>query len=169
MYTVHELSNTVAAWTVSYPTGGCLTLNRTQVLSTFPPGFAAPANSSTNPSLPAKAAEIHVSGNFVYASNRNDQSFGSQQDSIAAYSINATTGAISFLQLSNAYSWYPRTFSINKAGDLLAVGGQTTSTVVIVARNVTTGLLGNKLASIAVSTPGTNGGENGLSGVVWDE
>ena len=166
LYTVNELGNSVSAWTVQYPStaGGCLTLTRKQTLSTYASGYS-PVTSTT---LPAKAAEVHVAGNFLYAANRNDQSFGSQQDSMATYSINST-GAITFVENTNAYTWYPRTFSINKAGDLVATGGQTSSTVAVIARNVTTGRLGRLLATIKVATPGTDGGEDGLSAVIWDE
>lgn len=168
LYTVNELSNTVSAWTTSYPSGGCLTLTKTQTLSTYAQG-KAPQNSSTNPTNPAKAAEVHVFGKFLYAANRNDQSFGSQQDSLATFSINPATGALTYVENTNAHAWYPRTFAVNKAGDLVAVGGQTTSNVAIIARNATTGRLGSLLANIQVASLGQGGAENGLSAVVWDE
>lgn len=165
LYTVNELGNSVSAWQVTYPAaaGGCLSLNRTQTLSTFPAGAKIPSGN-----LPAKAAEVHVSGNFLYAANRNDQTFGSQQDSIATYTI-GPKGAISFVELTNAHGWYVRTFALNKAGTMLAVGGQTSSNVAILARNATSGKLGGLLASVNVASPGTNGGEDGLSSVIWDE
>ena len=146
-YVVNELGNSVSAWSVAYPSsnGGCLTLNRTQTLSTYPAGKAAPTGS--------KAAEVHVSGNFLYAANRNDQSFGSRNDSMATYGIDVGSGRIAFVEATPAYSYFPRTFAINRAGDLVAVGGQTSATVAV----------------LPVGNPGTVNGEDGLSAVIWDE
>jgi 6-phosphogluconolactonase (cycloisomerase 2 family) len=160
-YTVNELGNSVTSWKVSYPSGGCIKLDKSQTISTYPSGKKAPNGS--------KAAEVHVYDNFVYAVNRNDKTYGSQQDSAATYSIDASTGAITFVEATNAHSWYPRTFQINKAGNLVAFGGQTSSNVAIVERNTTTGRLGNQLASLVVGSPGQDGAENGLSAVIWDE
>ena len=164
LYTVNELSNTVSAWTVKYSTNGCMSLSKTQTLSAFAPG-KTPAIGKQ----PIKAAEVRVAGNFLYASVRNDQTFGSQQDSLATYSIDSTTGAISFVESTKANAWYPRTFSINKAGTLVAIGGQTSANVAVVARDPTTGKLGGLLASLPVGSKGTDGGEDGLSAVVWAE
>ncbi|KAK1068749.1 hypothetical protein LTR74_005407 [Friedmanniomyces endolithicus] len=161
LYTVNELGNSVTGWQASYPHSGCLSLTKTQTLSTYESG--APPSST----LPVKAAEVHVRGNFLYAANRNDQTFGSGQDSLVTYNI-SSAGVLDFVEATNAHAWYPRTFSVNQAGDMIAVGGQTSSNVAIIARNTVTGRLGSLLASIDVATPGTDGGEDGLSAVVWN-
>ncbi|KAK2040923.1 putative isomerase YbhE [Colletotrichum somersetense] len=161
LYTVNELSNTISSWSVAYPTNGCLNLVKKQTTSTFPAGKTAPTGS--------KAAEVHVKGNFVYVSNRYDRSFGSQEDSIATYSIDPSSGQAAFVELTSAFSYFPRTFAINKAGDLVAVGGQTSATVAIVERNVTTGRLGKLVASLKVGNPGNVNQEDGLSAVIWNE
>ncbi|KAI1879045.1 hypothetical protein JX265_003222 [Neoarthrinium moseri] len=161
LYTVNELGNSVSAWKVTYPSSGCLTLAKSQTVSTYPAGKSAPAGS--------KAAELHVSGNFLYAVNRNDKTFGAKEDSIVTYSIDATTGAITFVEQTNAHAWYPRTFAINKAGTYVAIGGQTSSNVAIIQRDPTTGKLGGLVANLAIATPGTDGAEDGLSAVIWDE
>ncbi|RKU44040.1 hypothetical protein DL546_005382 [Coniochaeta pulveracea] len=160
LYVVNELGNSVSVWKVEY-TGTCLSLQKTQTLSTYPAGKSAPSGS--------KAAEVHVSGNFVYAVNRNDKSFGSTSDSVVTYPIDASSGSISFLEATNAHTYYPRTFQINKAGDMVAFGGQTSSTVAIIARNITSGRLGNVIAQLQVGTPGSAGNEDGLSAVIWNE
>ncbi|KAK1992379.1 putative isomerase YbhE [Colletotrichum falcatum] len=164
LYTVNELSNSVSSWSVAYPAataGGCLDLVRMQTVSTFPAGRTAPAGS--------KAAEVHVKGAFVYASNRYDRSFGPQEDSIATYSIDPSSGRAAFVELTSAFSYFPRTFSINGAGDLVAIGGQTSASVAVVERNATTGRLGKLVASIRVGSPGNVNQEDGLSAVVWNE
>lgn len=162
LYVANELGNSVAAWDVTYPSaGGCLGLQQTQALSAYPQGHLAPNGS--------KSAEIQVAGDFVYLSNRNDQTFGTKQDSAATYSIDPATGNLTFVDLTNTYGYYPRSFSINKAGDMVAFAGQTTSTLAIVARDTATGRLGPLIAKIPVGTPGTFNQEDGLSGVVWNE
>ncbi|KAK3936649.1 Lactonase, 7-bladed beta-propeller-domain-containing protein [Diplogelasinospora grovesii] len=162
LYVVNELGNSVTVWKVTYPSGGgCLSLTKTQAVSTYPAGKTPPNG--------CKAAEVHTWGNFVYAVNRNDKSFGSTSDSAASYSISPDTGAITFMEATNADTYYPRTFQINKAGDMVAFGGQTSSTVAIVARNTTTGRLGPMITSLLVGTAGVPGNEDGLSAVIWDE
>ncbi|PVI03899.1 putative isomerase YbhE [Periconia macrospinosa] len=161
LYTLNELGNSVSAWTVSYSSGNCISLALTQTLSTYAEGVT--------PGPTTKAAELHVRGNFLYAANRADQTFGSQQDSIATYTIDPATGKLAWLEAANAHAYYPRTFQINKAGDLVAVGGQTSSNVAILKRDVETGKLGEVVASLVVATPGRPGEEDGLSAVVWLE
>lgn len=165
LYIVNELGNSMSTWSVTYPpaasASGCLSLRRQGALSTYPAGKSAPSGS--------KAAEVHVAGNFVYVANRNDQSFGSRMDSMAAFAINPATGGASFLEASSAYTFFPRTFSINKAGDLVATGGQTSATVAVIKRDTTTGKLGPLLATLAVGNPGTVNNEDGLSAVIWNE
>lgn len=160
-YTVNELGNSVTAWALSYPSSGCPTLVKNQTLSTYAEGVV-PGNTT-------KAAEIHIRDNFLYVSNRADETFGTEQDSLVTYTIDPTSGDISWLEASSAYAWYPRSFEINKAGDLVAVGGQTSSNVAIIARDPTTGRLGDLVANVSIATRGTAGGEDGLSAVVWVE
>lgn len=160
LYTVNELGNSVTTWSVSYPQGKCLTLTRKATLPTYSGGALASGS---------KAAEVHVAGNFLYAANRADQTFGTQQDSLATYQINAATGDLAWVEATNAHAWFPRTFQINKAGDLVAVGGQTSSNVAIIRRNPQTGKLGDLVASVQVATPGHEQQEDGLSAVIWVE
>lgn len=162
LYTVNELGNSVSAWTVSYPESGCLALKKTQTLATYADGSSAAPNGS-------KAAEVHVAGNFLYAANRADESFGPQNDSLVTYSIDPSSGDIAFVEATPAHAWFPRTFAINKAGTLVAVGGQTSSNVAIIARDPESGKLGELLANLPVATPGTPQQEDGLSAVVWVE
>ncbi|KAI3328800.1 Lactonase, 7-bladed beta-propeller-domain-containing protein [Ustulina deusta] len=160
LYTVNELGNSVTSWTTSYLEGKCLALKRQQTLPTY---------SGSALAVGSKAAEVHVAGNFVYAANRADQAFGTQQDSLATYEIDASTGEIAWVEATNAHAWFPRTFQINKAGNLVAVGGQTSSNVAIIKRDPETGRLGDLAANVQVATPGREQEEDGLSAVVWVE
>lgn len=163
LYTLNELGNSVSSWNVVYPTdsNGCLAISRSQTISTYAPGKKGGPTT--------KAAEIRVAGNFLYASNRADQTFGSNQDSIAVYTIDPQTGALAWKEAANSYSYYPRTFDINKDGTLVAFGGQTSSNVAIVSRDPATGKLGNLVANLQVGNKGRAGEEDGLSAVVWVE
>ncbi|KAJ4287202.1 hypothetical protein N0V90_012600 [Kalmusia sp. IMI 367209] len=163
LYTLNELGNSVSSWTITYPStaGGCLALNKLQTLSTYAPG--------TKGGPTTKAAELRTFGNFLYAANRADQTFGSQKDSIATYTIDPATGKITWLEAVNANAYYPRTFQINKAGTLVAVGGQTSSNVAILNRDPATGKLGSLVASVQVATAGRAGEEDGLAAVIWNE
>jgi len=167
LYTVNELGNSVTSWAVTYPTSGgataagCLTLTRRQTLSTFGPGKAAPRG--------AKAAEVHVRDNFVYAANRFDKSFGPREDSLATYAIDPATGEMTYLESVSAHAYFPRTFEINGKGDMVAVGGQTSASVAILERNVTSGRLGRLIASVQVGRLGNENQEDGLSHAIWVE
>lgn len=98
---------------------------------------------------PPRPLLISDQENTMLVSNRNDASFGAQNDSMASYSL-APDGLFTFQGLTPAYGSFPRQFSVNAAGDLVAVGLQYTSTVAIIRRDVATGLLGPKVAQIDV-------------------
>ncbi|KAK0392003.1 hypothetical protein NLU13_1501 [Sarocladium strictum] len=160
LYVINELGETVSGYVVTYPSSGCLSAQHFQSISTFPENSTKPANT--------KAAEVHIKGNFLYASNRNDETFGKERDSIAQYSIGAD-GRLRFLGLANAQGFFPRTYSISEDGTLVAIGGQTDAVVSIVERDTETGLIGDLLARINVGQRGTYMGEDGLSAVTWAE
>jgi 6-phosphogluconolactonase (cycloisomerase 2 family) len=161
---VTELGNTLTSYKVTYlPEGG---LNFTQVYTT---------NTFGGKPIPdgAAAAEVVVSpdNKFVLVSNRNDSSFSIDNfdpknstseisDSLATYEIN-NNGTLLFKQLWPAGGLFPRQFSINKAGDLVAVGLQNSARMVIISRDVQTGLLGQSVAATIISGMPTC--------VVWDE
>lgn len=167
LFTLNEIGNSVSSWSVSY-SGGCLSLNKTQTISTFAGGKVPPATIFNGASFPPKAAELRIVGNFLYAANRNDKSFGNSTDSLATYTIDAS-GTATFVESTSAHAFYPRSFSINKAGTMVAVGGQTSSSVAIIARDTMTGKLGNLIAWMQVGAAGTYTDENGLSSVIWVE
>ncbi|KAF2456397.1 Lactonase, 7-bladed beta-propeller-domain-containing protein [Lineolata rhizophorae] len=159
LFVANELGNSVTAYDVAYAARGCPALAARQTLSTFPGGGAAPSG--------AKVGEIRAAGAFLYASNRADRSFD-PDDSVATFAL-SDAGAMAFVGLSSAHGSYPRTFAVNAAGDMLAIGDQTSSEVVVVARDAETGRLGDVVARVPVGEPGTPEAEDGLSAVVWAE
>jgi 6-phosphogluconolactonase (cycloisomerase 2 family) len=159
MYVSNELANTVSAFSVSYPSSGCMSFTQTQSLHPYPNNAAAVSGT--------KVGEVHVAGNFVYNTNRRDGYF-SGNDSIATWSL-SSTGTMTFVGLANTYGTYPRTFQINKAGTYVAIGDQTTSNVAILTRDPSTGKLGDLVANLRIGRTGTPENEDGLSSVVWAE
>lgn len=168
LYTLNEIGNSVSAWTVTYG-GACLSLNKTQTISTFAGGKAPASTVYNGATFPPKAAEVHIVGNFLYAANRNDKLFGNTTDSLATYTIDAMSGALTWVEATSAHAFYPRSFTVNKAGTMVAVGGQTSSSVAIVARDTKTGRLGGLIAWAQVGSAGTYTNEDGLSSVIWVE
>ncbi|PHH51427.1 putative 6-phosphogluconolactonase [Ceratocystis fimbriata CBS 114723] len=157
LYVVNELGNSITHWSVNY--GQCLELASVQTLSSYT--AEKPGKAGT------KAAEIQVKDNFVYVSNRGDESFGAQQDSIASYSIDPTTGEMKFMELTSAHGYMPRTFDIHPDGHLMAIAGQTSSNVAIVERDTATGKLGKLVANLEVGAVGDVNKGDGLNAVVW--
>jgi 6-phosphogluconolactonase (cycloisomerase 2 family) len=158
-YVGNELANTVHAFSVAY-TNSCITLTKLQGLTTLPNDATAPTGT--------KVGEVHVKDSFVYASNRRDLSF-SPNDSMASFSLSNSTGLMSFMNITSSGGTYPRTFDINKAGDLVVIGDQTTANVVVVVRDPVTGLLGPQLASLRIGAVGTPENDDGLSAALWDQ
>jgi 6-phosphogluconolactonase (cycloisomerase 2 family) len=159
LFVANELANTLSSWTVAYPAGGCMTLTLKQSLTPYQGNSTAVRGT--------KVGEVRVKGNFVYTANRNDKKF-SPNDSMTQYTI-ASDGSFKFTENTSSYGTYPRTFDINKAGDFVAIGDQTTSNVAIVARSPTTGKLGEHVADLRIGATGTPENEDGLSAVVWAE
>lgn len=159
LFVANELSNSVSGWSVSYPSGGCLTLSIKDTLRPYQGNSSAPAGT--------KVGEVRVKGNFLYSSNRNDKKF-SGNCSISQYTI-SSTGSITWTDNTSAYGTYPRTFDISKAGDYVAIGDQTTANVAIVKRDTATGKLNGLAANLRIGSAGTPENEDGVSAVVWAE
>ena len=159
LFVANELANTVTRFSVAY-SGGCMTLTKEQSSNTMAGGKAAPSGT--------KVGEVHVHGDFIIVSNRRDLSF-SPNDSMATFSLDPTSAAMTLTGVTSSGGTYPRTFQINKAGDLVVIGDQTTANVVVVKRDVSTGLLGPQVASMRIGTVGHAESDDGLSAVMWDE
>lgn len=72
-------------------------------------------------------------------------------DALATFAIDQETGHLNFTQLYPAGGRFPRQFSINKAGDQVAVGLQSDGRVVVISRDVKTGLLKDFIANIDIA------------------
>nr|POE90089.1 putative 6-phosphogluconolactonase [Quercus suber] len=161
-YLVAELASTVTGYSVTYlPNGGGLQFDEVYNSTTF---GSQPLPAGNAP------AEIHVTpdNQYVIISNRGDNSFtvtltnGTQvpSDTLSTFGLNAD-GTLSLHQLAPAGGSFPRQYSINAAGDMLAVGLQNNDEVVILSRDVASGIIDDEIARVEL------GGQ--VTCVVWDE
>ncbi|KAL4957025.1 Lactonase, 7-bladed beta-propeller-domain-containing protein [Aspergillus filifer] len=157
LYVAGELNNEVEAFKVSYPSSGCLGFEQIGVEIPYPGPL--PEGSSL--------AETRIVEGNLYVSIRLDGAFNGD-DSLARLS-RSSDGSVAFEEISTSGGVLPWTFVINKAGDLVAVGNQISSTVAIVTRDAETGALGDVVAELLVGEPGEPGTLTGLSSVIWDE
>ncbi|KAJ0159348.1 putative 6-phosphogluconolactonase, partial [Colletotrichum tanaceti] len=131
-----ELDQNIYSYKVDYtPTGLAFTM-----ISSIP---------SVNADYPATktpTSEIVITPDqkFIIVSNR-DVSFrdspvlgSGPSDTMSTFAIKEN-GALELVQLAPSGGWSPRQFSINKAGDLLAIGHQNNRTVVIWKRDLVSG------------------------------
>lgn len=149
-YLAAELSNTLRGFQVTYTHDDQLDFQQLFVTNTYG-GGDVPAG--------AAAAELQISpdNRFVVVSNRN--ATGMASDPIATWEIQ-DDASLSFVQLQGTGGPFPRQFSINAAGDILAAG-LSDGRVVFIARDVESGKLGETLATQEIA--GT------ITCVRWDE
>ncbi|KAJ5590016.1 hypothetical protein N7450_003988 [Penicillium hetheringtonii] len=161
MYLVNEIGGTMMVFDVSYARSGCLNLERKQTIIPYPNNPRKMPEGST-------PSEIRLIGDKFYVSVRSDQGF-EPNDSMVTISRNAKDGRVSVDGKSEAWGKVPRTYAVNRAGDLVAIGNQASANVAIVKRDRVSGELGEKVAVLQVGEPGKVGSAEGLSSVIWEE
>lgn len=159
LYLANEIGGTLMVFDVSYSRSGCLSFEKTQTVVPYPGGVMPEG---------ATPAEISRIGDEFYVSIRSDQGF-EPSDSMVVLDRSPADGSVELRDSSSAFGKVPRTFVINRAGDLVAIGNQASATVAIVRRDPKTGNLGEEVASLQVGEPGKVGTAEGLSSVIWDE
>ncbi len=112
-YVINEMGNTITAFRHDAEKG---TLSRVGDVSTLPADFSG---SNTT----AEVA-VHPSGRFVYGSNRG-------HDSIAIFSVDASTGALAPRGHVGTQGKTPRHFAIDPAGRYLLVANQGSNSIVV--------------------------------------
>ncbi|KAG5920882.1 hypothetical protein E4U53_003859 [Claviceps sorghi] len=165
MYLVNELANTIIGYRVTYA-GARIHFKELFHMGTHGANNAVPKG--------AAVAEIAVSpdASHVIVSSRNESAlsipnFDSKNstrivsDSLINFSIDHETGRLTRTQKVACGGRFPRHFSINRAGTLLAVGQQSDGRVVLINRDAKTGRLGSFAAYANVAGP--------VSSVVFDE
>ncbi|MGA2540633.1 MAG: lactonase family protein [Verrucomicrobiota bacterium] len=110
---INELNSTIVRYAYDGATGA---LTERQTVALLPQGF-------TGASTAAEIA-VHPSGNFLYGSNRGD-------DSIAVFSTDAATGNLAFVQRVSTEGKTPRNFTIDPSGKLLFAANQNSDNIVV--------------------------------------
>lgn len=127
-YLVNETASTITSLVIS-ATG---TLGSPVSQTTRAPG-------SSGSNTGAEVA-VHPSGNWVYASNRGD-------DSIAVFSVDPTTGKLTPVSNTKTLGKSPRSFAIDPTGTMLVAANQGSGTLTTFGISATDGAL------TAVGTP----------------
>ncbi|KAJ5779099.1 Cytochrome cd1-nitrite reductase-like C-terminal heme d1 [Penicillium paradoxum] len=159
LYLVNEIGGTVMVYDVSYSRSGCLSFEKKQTFVPYPGGVMPEGGTPSG---------ISRVGDDFYLSTRSDQGF-EPNDSIVVLDRSPKDGSVKVRNSGSALGKVPRTFVINRTGDLVAIGNQASATVAIVRRDRETGELGDEIAVLQVGEPGKVGTAEGLSSVIWDE
>ncbi|MCX6378493.1 MAG: lactonase family protein [Armatimonadetes bacterium] len=130
-----ELASTLTSLRYTASTGE---LTPIQALSTLPKDFKGSSTTAET--------KVHPSGKFVYVSNRG-------HDSIAVFTVNADTGAITFMGNDSTLGKTPRNFNIDPSGKFLIAGNQDSNSLVSFRINSTTGRLTPTGSKVTVGKP----------------
>jgi 6-phosphogluconolactonase len=134
-YVTNELGNTITAFDLDRETGA---LTEIQTIPTLPEGWHGVSTT----------AEIVVSpdGRFVYDSNRG-------HNSIAIFSIDASSGRLTPVGFEPTQGKTPRGFTIDPTGNFLIVANQDSDNIVVFRIDHRSGKLTPTGSSIKVSLP----------------
>ncbi|KAJ4379660.1 hypothetical protein N0V86_004842 [Didymella sp. IMI 355093] len=156
-----ELSQKVYSYRVAYTEDGLTWEKVDEVTALGDVGDTLDPNQA-----PTSELAVSPDQRFVIVSSRQ-HSFNlsplyqkEDSDSLTTFRIN-DDGTLELVQIAPSGGHLPRQFSLNRKGDKVAVGHQMNSTVVIWARDVRSGKIGEKLAETEVNGPAVFVG--------WDE
>ncbi len=134
-FVINELNSTLTSLSYDADKG---TFKKIQTLSTLPKNFKG--NTST------AEVVVHPSGKFVYGSNRG-------QNSIAAFTVDPKTGAMSFIAHQGEGIKTPRNFNIDPSGSFLLVANQDGGDVLVFKIDLATGKLTPTKYKAEISKP----------------
>ena len=134
-YVVNELQSTITTFAYDSTRGA---LEKLATVSTLPKNF-----SGTNDTAEIK---VHPNGKFLFASNRG-------HNSIALFSINSGTGAITLVDHYPTEGKTPRNFEIDPSGKFLFVANQDTNNVAVFQIDPGNGRLTFTKKTVTVPSP----------------
>ncbi|MEO6873329.1 MAG: lactonase family protein [Opitutaceae bacterium] len=134
-YACTEMGSTVLAFDYA-PATGALTLK--QSISSLPTDFKGSSSGAE--------IRLHPNGRFLYASNRGD-------DSIAVFAVDATTGALTLVEIAPCGGKNPRNFSLSPDGAWLVCANQNSNSLSVLRVNPTTGRLTLTPATAEIPLP----------------
>ena len=143
VYCINEIDSTIdrLLWTATRfsdnPQG--LLTNTDATVKTIAADFPAEKN---------KAAELAISpdGNFLYASNRGE-------DSLVVFSISSTDGRLMLLQRISCGGKTPRYFTLDPTAQWLLCGNEDSATVTVFRRDGASGRLGGPVQTVPLDSP----------------
>jgi 6-phosphogluconolactonase len=121
LYLINELNSTVIVYGYDGEAGS---LEELQTISTLPEGFEGEN----------LCADLHISGNYLYASNR-------KHDSIAWYLIDEETGLLTYRGEVLSGGKEPRGFAIDATGSFLLAAHERSDNIVVFQIDPATGKL----------------------------
>lgn len=154
LYLATELASTIISYSVSYlPNAGGLQFTQVQEVNALGQLSHARINA------PAGIA-LSPDNRFLLLSNRNSSIFtlpspdssnntAVPSDSITTFSL-SESGELGFVQAWPTHGLFPRHFSLNTAGNLVAAANQNSGNVVVLRRDVATGLIGDVVAEAEI-------------------
>ena len=150
LYLATELASTIISYSVSYlPNQGGLKFTQVQEVSALGQlshsRINAPAGITLSPDNRFLLLSNRNSSIFTLPNPDSSNSTAVPSDSITTFSL-SDSGKLGFVQAWPTYGLFPRHFSLNSAGSLLAVGNQNSGNVVVLRRDVATGLIGEVVA-----------------------
>jgi 6-phosphogluconolactonase len=134
-YVVNELQSSITAFTYDASHGR---LQKLKTVSTLPKNFAGSNDTAE--------IKVHPSGKFLYASNRG-------HDTIALFSIDTKTGALTLVDQFPTQGKTPRNFEIDPTGKFLFVANQNTNNIAVFQIDSNNGRLIVTKQTLQVATP----------------
>jgi 6-phosphogluconolactonase (cycloisomerase 2 family) len=134
-YVINELDSTITTYRFDPERGA---LEPRQVVTTLPPSFTGDNTTSE--------VAVAPSGRFVYGSNRG-------HDSIAIWSVDDATGALSPVGWEPTQGKTPRFFALDPSGAFLYAANQDSDTIVAFRVDPGTGRLTPTGQAVAVGSP----------------
>jgi 6-phosphogluconolactonase len=135
LYVISEMACTLTGFDYDSASG---VMKAFQTVSTLSPDF--------NGSNTCAEVQVALSGRFVYASNRGE-------NTIAVFSADPTTGRLSLLQSESTQGRTPRHFALSPRGDWLFVENQDSSNVVVFRVDDKSGRISPTGQTIHVGSP----------------
>jgi len=134
-YVINEMSSSIYSYLYDESKGN---LKLFQIISTLPNGFAGNSTGA--------AIKILPGGNFLYASNRGD-------DSVATYKISNNSGELALVSIQSIGGANPRDFDFDPKGNYLLVANQDSDEIVVFKVNRETGIINEASRLHDIFTP----------------
>ena len=134
-YVVNELQSSITAFAYDASHGQ---LRKLKTVSTLPKNFSGSNDTAE--------IQVHPSGKFLFASNRG-------HDTIALFSIDSKTGALTLADHFPTQGKTPRNFEIDPTGKFLFVANQNTNNIVVFRIDPNNGRLTATKQTLDVPSP----------------